>query len=236
MRLSARRTFAPNDQRFSGDNLDVKDDLHFVVEGCPPQSQLSDMVVLLRTMKWSAIPQQRRMVRGMADWWVSSASQPPGEHFRWNGHTLLIRPEDPEQLRKDRMRRTKKNMESMQPKKDVVKLQEDLMQTSDPWAKFKSKADNAGRSQTTTSPSASSSMVAPVISSDPRIASRTARMDAYEKKHDDLSGRVGQLDTKHEGLGVSMSEQFSQVMAGLRSLSSQKAAEAEGSGKHPRTS
>ena len=91
----ARRSFAPNDQRFTDDNLELKDELHFVIEGCPPQSQVADVVALLKTMKWKAIPQQRRMVRGMADWWVSSASQPPGTHYRWNGHTVLIRVEDP---------------------------------------------------------------------------------------------------------------------------------------------
>ena len=38
----ARRSFAPNDQRFTDDNLELKDELHFVIEGCPPQSQVAD--------------------------------------------------------------------------------------------------------------------------------------------------------------------------------------------------
>ena len=43
-------------------------------------------------------------------------------------------------------------------------------------------------------------------------------MDAYEKKQADLSGKIGELDGKIEGLGVSMSQQFSQVTQDLKDL------------------
>ena len=101
---------------------------------------------------------------------------------------------------------------------------------NDPWANFKRREDPTARregsiaSASASTPSGSQSST---IAADPRLASLTARMDSYEKKHSDLAGKVGQLDTKIEPLGASMTEQFSQVMAGLRTLSENK------EGNHP---
>ena len=116
---------------------------------------------------------------------------------------------------------------------------EDAVQVHDPWANFKRREDPTARkegsiaSASVSTPSGSQSST---IAADPRLASLTARMDSYEKKHSDLAGKVGQLDTKIESLGTSMTEQFSQVMAGLRNLSENKESESSAGSKHARVS
>ena len=181
------------------------------------------------------------MVRGMADWWVTSSEHPPVCRGKWNGHTLLIRLEDPAQMRKERLKKPKHVDRDVKKQETQKTPLADKVYSSDPWAKMKSRSgekegvSSSGPSVQIGLPSQSASASSQgnvSMSSDPRLSALSARMDAYERKHTDLAGKVGELDGKIEGLGVSMSQQFSQVMQGLQALSQQR----EDTGqKHPRT-
>ena len=182
-------------------------------------------MAFLKETKWPAVLQQRRMLRGMADWWVTTSDPPPVSHGRWNGRTLLIRAEE---MRKERLKRTKKTEQVASDKDKCRGGAVDEVFSSDPWACMKSRQksrqsdqDKSGVSPSGSAPSSaapstpSASQAGVSIASGPRLSALTARMDSYEKKHADLASKVGELDGKIEGLGVSMRHDWCEAAACL---------------------
>ena len=55
--------------RWNDSNIALEDELHYVIEGCPRQSLISDLVAFLKEMTWP-------------DWWVTTSDPPPVSHGR----------------------------------------------------------------------------------------------------------------------------------------------------------
>ena len=88
---SARKAFAFDDPRFRDETFGLRDVYQFVLEGVPPHAEAKDLTNFLHCAGWKAIPHRRRIFKGVAQWRVSAASEPPEKLYRWQEMTIVVR-------------------------------------------------------------------------------------------------------------------------------------------------
>ena len=227
----AREAFAPGDARWTKENVGIRDDKHFVVQGVPPQASQSEVASMLRTSGWTAIPQRRRVLKGYATWWCTAAEAPKDSCLRWAEHILLITPEDPETWRQARLENSKKSAKGKGKGKPPVpknttavvgkEMMADPVYQKDPWSGSKwAGMDSSSTSATSTTNAPSTAWTGPA---DPRIAALTARMDKAEARTESLEGKVTQVDVKITKMNDDISSRFAQVMEGLAAIAEKRA-------------
>ena len=234
-----RKILGPNDQRFTEQSITIADQYHYQVAGLPAGLTHQELAAGLQQAGWKAIPQRQLRNTYQAatvTWWATTDAAPSFDTLAWGGNSVAVTQLEQDELDKQRdavgKQRAKMqgkakgkgkpplevvdNKENIKPKQDPL---------GDPWAGYVQHGGSSSSGMQNMKAIEAAKAIVPQPQPDARVKRLEDRLDKVEATQRASTVRLTSIEQNVAGISTSMEQKFSEVLAGLKGLHEQQAAE-----------